>query len=157
MKFNDLKEKVEQAINILYTNDSFLFTVGSSEWSIAHKLAVYLEKLIPGWNVDCEYNRQGVNKKEKTGKNGKKVRPDIILHHRGRVELEHNLLAIEIKTREDQGNDSKKVKKFTTSPEGKRRYQYQYGLFLLLMSSPSSTVIQDPFYRIGPYSQYLQH
>ena len=128
-----LKEHVMQAINMLFARDSDLFSRDASEWAIAHRLAVYLECELPGWNVDCEYNRQGPDRVPKVRQNLDKVRPDIVLHHRGRVELDHNLLVVELKKVETD-SDLGKAREYTTEPRGSRPFQYQYGLVLSVVS-----------------------
>ena len=135
MNHSELKAHVMQAINKLYAQDSDLFTRDASEWSIAHRLAVYLEQKIPGWHVDCEYNRQGPNKEPKTKCNEDKVRPDISLHHRGRLEDHHNLLVVEVKKRESD-SDLGKACEYTKPPEGARKFQYQFGLALSVVKGP---------------------
>lgn len=132
MNLPELKIRVEKAINTLYSRDSKLFKYMVAEWAIAHRLAVYLEQEIPGWNVDCEYNKQGENSDAKTNvqtdRATERTRPDIILHHRGEFLPEHNLLLVELKI--DEIADDQKVKEFTRPPAGDRRFQYQYGLAL---------------------------
>ena len=129
MDFPELKARVMRAIDILYARDSDLFPRDASEWALAHRLAVYLEQELPGWNVDCEYNRQGPRTDSKTNENKGKIRPDIVLHHRGQTDLQHNLLAIELKKAESP-SDHGKVCEYTKGPEGARKFQYQYGLAL---------------------------
>src|SRR3989338_5018037 len=129
MGLPELKTRVMRAIDILYTRDSDLFSRDASEWAIAHRLAVYLEQELPGWNVDCEYNRQGPGTNPKTNEDESKIRPDIVLHHRGQTELQHNLLVIELKKAES-ASDLGKACEYTKAPEGGRTYQYQYGLAL---------------------------
>ena len=126
-----LKASLMRAIDILYTRDSDLFSRDASEWAVAHRLAVYLEQELPGWNVDCEYNRQGPGRNPKTNEGETKVRPDIVLHHRGQTELQHNLLVIELK-KAGSAADLGKVCEYTKAPEGARPFQYQYGLALSL-------------------------
>ena len=132
MIFLDLKTHTQRAINTLYARDSKLFEIRVAEWAIAHRLAVYLEQEIPGWNVDCEYNKQGEHSdaktNAKTGRVTEKTRPDIILHHRGQTLPKHNLLLVELKF--DTVADDQKVMESTRPPTGKRKYQYQYGLAL---------------------------
>lgn len=136
MDHTELEEKVRFAIDLLYTHDSALLERNASEWSIAHRLAVYLEQVFPAsWNVDCEYNRQGQERDLKKMSNGGKVRPDIIIHHRGLVEATHNLLVFEIKKLETE-SDSGKACEYTNPPQDARRFQYQYGLALSLVPSP---------------------
>ena len=66
MTKQDLEPLVLESLNRLFARDAILLKTGASEWSIAHRLAVYLEQLLPGWNIDCEYNRQGQNGAPKT-------------------------------------------------------------------------------------------
>lgn len=49
---------VEQALLQLMKNDAYLLENKISERSQTHKLAEYLQLLLPQWNVDCEYNRK---------------------------------------------------------------------------------------------------
>lgn len=130
MHRDELKLLVDEAVNMLFARDAALLGSSNSEWSVAHRLAVYLEQLLPGWNIDCEYNRQGEGIHPKRVA-GLRVRPDIIVHHRGRVEREHNLLAIELK-KTDSSSDYKKVQEYTAPPSGERRFQYQHGLTIAL-------------------------
>jgi hypothetical protein len=135
MNQRELEICVRKAIDVLHTRDEELFSVEASEWAIAHRLAIYLEQEIPGWNVDCEYNKQGEGGDPKanpiTHKTKKNVRPDIILHHRGKPDSEHNLLVIELKKKREN-SDLKKARAYTRRPRrnGKRKYKYQFGLAL---------------------------
>lgn len=74
--------------------DLSLIQYRANERSVAHRFAVYLEEFFPDWNVDCEYNRQGVRGDPKLDPKGKKRLPDIVVHTRGAAE---NLLVIEAK------------------------------------------------------------
>lgn len=108
MNYTELQSMVILAIDKLHDFDSALLRLNSSEWSLSHRLAVYLEQLVRGWDVDCEYNRQGQYKDIKKRSNGCRIRPDINIHHRGHVESVHNLLVIEVKINETE-SDSEKV------------------------------------------------
>jgi hypothetical protein len=132
MKPQHLDTLVKRAIKNVILRDSALFERDASEWAIAHRLAVYLEQEIPGWDVDCEYNRQGVNQDPKAFARGQRVRPDVVLHKRGDGALRNNLLIIEVK-KEPDTYDAEKVRTFTAAPEGKRLFQYQYGLALTFL------------------------
>jgi hypothetical protein len=129
MNYSEIESRVREAIKILIGRDAKLFSVEASEWALAHRLAVYLEQLIPGWNVDCEYNRQGHGQDSKTDDLGKNIRPDITIHHRGEPAIEDNLLLIEIKKREEKF-DPEKVRKCTAPPTANRPFQYRFGLAL---------------------------
>jgi hypothetical protein len=74
-------------------------------------------------------------KKRSSGTN---VRPDIIVHHRDRVEREHNLLAIELK-KAGSKSDFGKACEYTAPPSGDRPFQYQYGLALSVVPVPELT------------------
>lgn len=128
----ELKPLLDQAVNSLFARDTAVLE--NSEWAIAHRLAVYLEPLLPGWNIDCEFNRQGekTTSGPKMAADGSRVRPDIIVHHRGRVEREHNLLAIELKKRANSSRDHEKVKDYTAAANENRKFQYQHGVTISL-------------------------
>lgn len=131
--FSDLRKKLEISVGMLFKCDSFLLENGANERSVSHKLAVYIEaQLPPSWDVDCEYNLKGTDKKILDGikecseeKKTDRIFPDIIIHKRN---TDYNLLVIETKT----GNsnircDIKKLKLLTT---GIGKYHYRFGLFI---------------------------
>jgi hypothetical protein len=131
MNLQELKSLVQQAISMLRTRDAYLLDTGAAEWTIAHRLAVYLEGLLPGWDIDCEYNRQVVQETPKALAMGARIRPDIVVHHRGRPEREHNLLAVELKKSRSQ-SDLIRLREYTMPPDGERKFQYKYGLALTM-------------------------
>ena len=61
---------------------------------------------------------------------GNKIRPDIIVHHSGFCEPEHNLLAIEIKKKDQPETDFAKLRDYTNPATDNKKYQYQFGLGL---------------------------
>lgn len=80
------------------------------ERTIAHRLAVHMEPHFnQEWDVDCEYDLDGLMKKilqgiaECDGRETERILPDIIVHHRYEHGAAHNLLVIELKkdARED--------------------------------------------------------
>lgn len=129
MNFNKLMDNVNMTINTFLKKDSELFALGASEWAVAHRIAVYLEKYFKGWHIDCEYNKVGLSGTTKQNADGDYKRPDIIVHHRGMVERKHNLLVIEVKINNTQ-EDYAKLQDFTSPPRKDRKFQYQYGLAL---------------------------
>jgi hypothetical protein len=133
---------VQEALNRLFAHDAFLLTNDVSEWAVAHRLAVYLEQLLPGWNVDCEYNRQGQDRDPKSDQYGTILRPDIAVHHRGYCEREHNLLVIEVK-KGDSTQDASKAREYTGRAAGDRRFQYSHGLTLVIGNPVALTWYQD--------------
>ncbi len=62
---------------------------------------------------------------------GEKVRPDIVIHHRGFSAIEHNLLVIELKKTSAE-KDENKLEGYTSRPKDERKFQYQLGLMIVL-------------------------
>jgi hypothetical protein len=126
-------ESLQIALRMLFKNDLFLLESGANERSVSHKLAEYLQGLFPDLNVDCEYNRKGIDKKKLDGirdcskqRKTDLVYPDIIIHKRN--DDQGNLVVIEIKTiSEDDKCDIEKLKLFT-DPGSK--YHYFLGVFI---------------------------
>ena len=88
---------IENVYSELLLNDSFLLIHDVSERAISHRFGVYLERFFSKhkWNIDCEYNRDGLGGYPKTIKAIKaykqknkietNVYPDIIIHKRGEM------------------------------------------------------------------------
>jgi hypothetical protein len=142
-----ISEAVTAAYEQLLRRDRPLLRVDSSERSISHKLAQYLEPYFPGWHVDCEYNRDGADAKRLLNANlpvdfevracdvdGATTLPDIIVHKRGR--RGPNLLVVEVKKSHTQfqahsrywPDDESKVRAFVNGD----RYGYQYGCLVVI-------------------------
>jgi hypothetical protein len=117
-----LAEHVRAAIEALFQADVGLFEVEINEPTISNRLAHFLSQEFPAWDVDCEYNRDGHNVKTV---HGRRVIPDVIVHHRRTPD---NLLVVEVKkstTRESDDEDFRKLEAFRSS-----HLQYRFGLFL---------------------------
>ena len=132
----DVRSRVATAICDLFRHDRELLGVTANERSITHKLAEHLQRQFPYWHVDCEYNRDGLDRKTLNlpidgGRvdelEAKTVFPDIVVHRRGERE---NLLVIEFKKSNGsrETHDLEKLRAFT-SPES---FAYRHGLFLRL-------------------------
>lgn len=141
MSEQEILKKIYTAYRQLLLNDRHLLDVDASERSLTHLLAIYLQAEFEGWDVDCEYNRDGHEVKsvypweEKAEEllreieatpegrrrdalvhkleNGLTVFPDIIIHHRGTSE---NLVVFEVKKSTYQGedNDREKLQAYVT-------------------------------------------
>lgn len=125
--------KVTAAIKHLIENDAELLERDVNERTISQNLAKYLESEFPTWNVDCEYNRKGHDKKrinlptKDTSIDDTKTQiaiPDIIIHHRG---TEENLLVIEIKKSTSQVSIDLDLQKLNAF---KHQLGYRHALFL---------------------------
>lgn len=150
-------EKIQKSINVFLRNDMYLLKNNGHERTIAHRLAVYLEKEFPYYHVDCEYNlnvdtesqRKCIYvletelKKFKPDRNMSNfpiseyedyrivsVYPDIIVHHRG-TNLD-NLLVIEIKKSNSTVPDEYDLLKLIryTSQYFEDGLKYKYGAFI---------------------------
>lgn len=155
---NSLKNAVEQ----LYEKDAYLLQSDHElhEQTVSHRLAVYLEKNLRkssifrknNYSVDCEYNKNGNNlkivacynchngdctvKDNNSFENIKDVRPDIIVHKRGK-NFPTNLLIVELKKETNRNTNEKdrdkmKLSAFTCQrqEDDKHHYQYQIGFFI---------------------------
>ena len=89
-----IKGKIREALKLLVAKDKqVLLRVDIYEPTISHRIAVYLEDLFPGFDIDCEYNKNLLGDKKDV--NGKKIRPDIIIHKR--MTNETNCVMMEVK------------------------------------------------------------
>src|SRR4051812_41886034 len=64
------------AVDQVRSYDFALLEDSTGERSIAHRLAVYLEREFDGWHVDCEFNRQG-EENERGTKRVAQALPDL--------------------------------------------------------------------------------
>lgn len=132
----ELDDIMSRALALLFEHDEHLLAADASERSISHRLASYVQQLLPTWDVDCEYNRNGHHPKvtklpvEETTTNDEHactVFPDIIIHHRNG---EDNLLAVEIKKSSSNisnERDHLKLGSYCRAP-----LRYRHALFLKL-------------------------
>ena len=100
---NEAGRAVLGALTDLLKSDEYLLQVNANERAISFRLATHLRSYLPEWDIDCEYNRDGVEPKRirHLGLNphadddeGQTVFPDIIAHRRG---TRDNYLVIELK------------------------------------------------------------
>lgn len=90
----DVDDILERVCERFMHDDRELLSSRAHERTVTHRIALYLQCLFPGWHVDCEYNRQGVDVDPKIDSSRKRRFPDIIIHRRG---TNDNLLVIEAK------------------------------------------------------------
>lgn len=116
--------RLHRALERLYDHDLQLIHLEVHERTTAARLAIYLQEEFPLWNVDCEYNRDGVNAKRIQEE---RIFPDVIVHRR---DTQENLLAIEMKghwSNRDRDDDYHKLT-YLTGPE----YGYSVGAHIEL-------------------------
>jgi hypothetical protein len=135
MDYAALSEILVAAIASVRVEEPPLDFLFIHERTVAHRVAIELERRLAGWNVDCEYNRDGHIYKMLEGmamcdgqRATDRIFPDIIVHRRQAEGRPHNLLVMELKR--DAPFDACDFRKLEllTRPEG--HYQYQYGLYI---------------------------
>ena len=94
--------KVVAALQEFYARETYLLEKDFGERALTHRLAVHVERVFLGWEVDCDYDRLG----ERTIRLphgsvsstddhlGKSIYPDIVVHQR---DIPNNLLAVEVR------------------------------------------------------------
>jgi len=136
---------LELSISRLLKNDEHLIINDVNERSITHHLAVYISGEFAGWDVDCEYNRNGEDIKllvddhkfanyleqfqdhvEADDANARTLYPDIIVHRRG---THDNLVVIELKK---STNPRKKDADIAKLQALKHQLGYEFALFIRL-------------------------
>ena len=155
MEIIDIIETVKSALKSLYTNDLILLQLDVSERAITHKLAEYIQTILPkeSYHVDCEYNKDIGDPKRmciELEDNANKqiehlpehiqnevkamlIYPDIVIHNR-KSDLA-NLCVIELKKNahspKSLTHDDSKLKCYTS------RYKYEVGLLLIINTGKS--------------------
>ena len=132
--------KVAAALREFYAHERFLFEKDLGERTLTHRLAVYLERQFPGWEVDCDYNRLG----ERTLRLphgtivstddhlGKSVYPDIVVHQR---EIPNNLLAVEVRKASNHQPPEHDQHKLRALTDPHLWFAYGIGVYLVLGKS----------------------
>lgn len=125
-----LGKAVAEAIQALLDRDGILLTTDANERTIAAQLACYLRSAFPKWDVDVEYNRQGIDpKKIGIGESAEFVYPDIIVHRR---RSDANLLVVEMKKGDSPEPDEEDMKKLHAYVA---KFKYLNALFLRLSTT----------------------
>ena len=115
---------VSAAFELLGKN-AVLFEIDVHEQTITHQFGIYLRERFPGWDVDCEYNREGrvvkrlppmpsENVLDIPDEHGDLIKPDIIVHRRT---IRENLLVVEVEKagNDDHSEDDRKLRGMTDS------------------------------------------
>ena len=134
MREEEVKSILRRATDQIMQEQPELLGLDVTERALSHHLARYIAKLIPGYDVDVEYNRHGLDPKclnlpPRNKLNGKAkptiVLPDIVVHKRNTDT--NNILVVEMKkSRRDIEFDELKLKAF------RRQLSYQYAAHVIL-------------------------
>jgi hypothetical protein len=132
---------LEESVKKCYTHDKSLITRGGMEQACVARIYYYMQRaleqdrrfeLFSGYNLDNEYNKNGETPKTVIIENEtRRVRPDIILHRRGDLSCDHNILVVEFKvwSNTNDTRDTVKLKEFTKQSNG---YNYVLGVSVKL-------------------------
>ena len=130
-------DKVVAALSELYGREAFLFEHDLGERTLAHRLAVQLEKKFPGWDVDCDYDRLGARTLRlphgtivSTDDHlGKSIYPDIVVHQR---DIPNNLLAVEVRKASNHQPEEHDQQKLRALTDPHLWFAYWIGVLLTL-------------------------
>jgi len=138
MLLPDLQNRVRIALTTTIVNEwSLLSQAGGtshpSERAVAFHLGWYLRPMVErSWNIDCEYNRSGMYLEEAVrlvDDEGRRI-PDLIVHHRGKLGPEHNLLLLELATDRADIGGAAATGDFGRARALQARFGYQYAAVL---------------------------
>jgi hypothetical protein len=153
-------DKVVRALGEFYAREAYLFEKDLGERTLTHRLAVYLERQFPGWQVDCDYDRLG----ERTLRMpkgsivstddhlGKSIYPDIVVHRRA---VPDNLLAIEVRKASNHQPPEHDQHKLRALTDPHLWFAYWIGVYLVL---GKKSVVSDVYVGgviDGPLSAWL--
>src|ERR1700738_155402 len=129
--------KLVTALHEFYAHETFLLEKDLGERTLAHRLAVHMEKQFSGWEVDCDYDKLG----ERTLRLphgtivstddhfGKSVYPDIGVPPR---ETPHNLRAVELRKANNHQPPEHDHHKLRALTDPHLWFAYWIGVFLVL-------------------------
>lgn len=153
-----LNDEIIEVLRELYDNDKYLIEIKANEVCIAALFWHYFKNRFQDttykdYNIDIEYNRNGVdskrytvNKDEKTKK--RLAKPDMIIHKR--YCNDNNLLFIEFKgkwnnNRDNYQDDEEKLMFFTAPHDSEHKYAYKYGVQIIM----DENIIKLNWYKKG--------
>jgi hypothetical protein len=148
MHLVDLQTRVRIALTNTLVNEWSLFSPSSgssspSERTIAFHLGWNLRPLIErSWNIDCEYDRSGMALEQVVAydeRNGHRI-PDLIVHRRGKLGPEDNLLLVELSA--DHATKGGTAGDFDHAQAIQNRFGYAYAVLLDLHLGSDPTVVQ---------------
>ena len=144
-----MREVVAGALSDFAKHDMELLHVGVQEETLSHRLAIYIEQRLTGWQVDCEYNRDLHHPKMNPEGSGR-IRPDIIAHRRNSP---RNLLVVEVKktshTKQKIGAARTRVREFTGKWTKHPRYCHGVVMVFPVQRNETKIVRCDWFHRDG--------
>lgn len=143
LRRHDPGDAIFKALRHLLEQDRQLLEIDANERSISFRFAMHLQSQLQDWQIDCEFNRDGIDPKklghlelypDSEDEEAKTVFPDVIAHHRG---TDDNFLAIEFKkstSRVDRNIDLRKLRGY------KQQLGYKHALFIEVGTDGQATI-----------------
>lgn len=131
MELEEIRQKVDLALDKLYATDQFLIDNDLCEPSLNHRLAMYLQTLFPEHFVDCEYNRSHIGndndlKRVTNLERGNYI--DIIVGKRDR-NPDNDFICFETKKWSNGAHQADREKLQVLTSGG--QFCYDYGFFII--------------------------
>lgn len=151
----DLQSRLRIALTNTLVEEWTLFTPTTgtsrpSERTIAFHLGWYVRQTIERtWNVDSEYDRSGMmlESSVKFGADAAHV-PNLIVHHRGLLGPEHNLLLVHVSA--DSATADQPGPGIETAQALQRRFGYRYAMLLdLRLHTEGRRASVTPYWQWG--------
>jgi hypothetical protein len=139
MEIKIIKRRIKHCIDLIYENDNDLFDRANFEITISAKLAQYLFIEFKEFDVDCEYDKH-INNKKRVENLDSNIRPDIIIHKRGKDD--NNLVYIEVKKEQNKTNRNKDLKKIIEMTKLDGEYRYKLGIFIDFHKNKDRTIVK---------------
>ena len=130
----DLQSRLRIALTNTLVEEWTLFTptTGTSSPSvrtIAFHLGWYLRQTVERtWDVDSEYDRSGAMLESSVQLSGGTQVPNLIVHHRGQLGPEHNLMLVHVGV--DSASDEAAGPGLSAAQALQRRFGYRYAMLL---------------------------
>lgn len=152
MERNEVRGRLEAALQMLVANDAYLLIHNLGERCIASRLAMYLQDQFGDYAADAEYNRAGdipkrlglpeecANYRNERGES--LVVPDVIVHRRGPEGP--NILVLEVKkTSNPCPRDCDRARVYAF----REVFRYEFGALIECETRPG----RDPVVRVAEW------
>lgn len=157
MQLASLKNRIRIALTTTIVDEWSLLSTTSgtsrpTERGVAFHLGWHLRPMIErSWDIDCEYNRSAMDLEAVVALEDVEGRgiPDLIVHHRGNLGPEHNLLLLELAT--DRADLDGATGDFGRARALQQRFGYQFAAVLDLRLGSGGTAPQ-----IAPHWQWAE-
>jgi len=156
---------LESAARLVGQRDAYLLENDLRKEAISHRLAFYLEEILrrdqtlnlEKFSVDCEYNSgAGYQRKylqikwpkgsqSQLRKRDQHVRPDIIIHQRGRDHEHVNLLMVEVKKSSTISSAAEKFAMLKCDAYRKSSLQYLFAGYVCFITGQALNPQVDPW------------